>query len=186
MNVMKKYWDTVYLWYLVLTPLACLSAAIYYTIGKCCGIYEHTSWSCVLVFDGSQVIYLLVADILIFMKKREKLAADIFFQVLRWYITVILMLQFSLIMLWFPKNFTWGCTFLFLLVIMFFFDMKIILLNWCGYLMIAVIAHLLYPKEHLSDGSGISVESLVFRLIIFLLYSILLLALTYYADKFIR
>jgi len=83
MNVMKKYWDTVYLCQLLLAPLSCLCAGIYYTLCRLYGQYIQAPWPYVILFDCSQILYLVIAILLLLQRNhidrlpgREQCAAE--------------------------------------------------------------------------------------------------------------
>lgn len=184
MNVMKKYWDTVYLCQLLLAPLSCLCAGIYYTLCRLYGQYIQAPWPYVILFDCSQILYLVIAILLLL--QRNHIAVGLYIRSIKCYVTVCLLLQYAFIMLLFPASHTWGYSFLFLVFIMFSFDFRLMVLNQISYFLVAVAAHILFPAQHLYNNAGDPREALCFRLIVYLLYSFLSAAITYFVEKFLR
>ena len=189
MNVTKKYWDTVYLCQLLLAPFSCLCAGIYYTLCRIHGQYAAIPWTLVLMFDCSQLLYLVIALVLLFQRKH--IAANLYIQAIKCYVFICLLIQYSFIMLLFPASHTWGCTFLFLVFVMFTFDFSFMLLNLICYFLVAFSAHMLFPNQHLqylydNNRSENLVESLCFRLTVYIVYSLLSAAITYFVEKFLR
>ena len=58
MSIIKKYWESVYVYVLLLIPCSCIAAGIFWTSCKAMGLYSHLSWIKILAFDASQLIYL--------------------------------------------------------------------------------------------------------------------------------
>lgn len=58
MNIIKKYWNDVYRYILLLIPGTCICAGITYTFGKFAGWFPDAPWLFVLLFAFSQLIYL--------------------------------------------------------------------------------------------------------------------------------
>ncbi|MBR1741219.1 MAG: hypothetical protein IJ733_04990 [Lachnospiraceae bacterium] len=96
----------------------------------------------------------------------------------------ILLMQYAFITFLFPDNYTWGCTFLFLIFILFVFDFKYMVFNLSCYFVLAVIGHIVY-RERYFTGEG-AFESALFRIVIFLLYGIMSVVISYFVEKFIK
>lgn len=184
MNVMKKYWDTVYLCLLFLTPFACFCAGAWYTFCKCRGSCTGTSWSVILCFDTSHILYILGAVLLWLHQKKKEADPERFFQMIKVYVALILLIQYAFIMFLFPDNYTWGCTFLFLIFILFAFDFKYMLFNLSCYFLMAAVGHIVYHEKYFSGEQAF--ESAFFRIVIFLLYGIMSLVISYFVEKFLR
>ena len=60
MNLIKNYLNNVYLYILLIIPILCMSAGVTYTLGKIAGWHPDSPWCFVLLFDFSQIIYLLI------------------------------------------------------------------------------------------------------------------------------
>lgn len=70
MNVVKKYWENVYPYLILYTPIACICAGIYYTISWVHGVYPDLSPGWVILFDSTHYIYLLISLSFIYRKKK--------------------------------------------------------------------------------------------------------------------
>ena len=60
MNIIKKYWDSVYIYILLLIPGLCICAGTYWTICKLFGMYSNLSWTQIIPFDLSHLLYLSI------------------------------------------------------------------------------------------------------------------------------
>ncbi|MBO5524348.1 MAG: hypothetical protein J5986_11845, partial [Roseburia sp.] len=70
MNVIKKYWDSVYVYVLLLVPGFCMCAGLFWTVCKWLGLYPDLQWVEIIAFDLRQVIYLTIA--LYFIRRNKK------------------------------------------------------------------------------------------------------------------
>lgn len=186
MNKMEKFWDAVYVWQLFLAPLGCLSAGIYYSYCKYKGFYEQVPWRYIIAFFSSQLLYVAIAGMLLRIRKKNVMAPGTYVRVVKTFVSTILLLQYCSVMLVFPAFHTWGCTFFFLIYILFLFDFKVMIYNVCGYMLVAVIAHVVCRDQHLLAENGTRFETLLFRVVIFVLYCIFSIAISYLMEKFIK
>ena len=185
MNVIKKYWNQVYQYILLLTPLACMCAGIIYTIRKLAGWHPDTSWIFVILFDTSQIIYLFIS--LYFINHKKKYHSytneDIF--KIKTFLTIALFIQYNFIVHCFPSADTWSCTFIFMGFIAFLFDFRLTLIHISGYTIFLVIGHILYLEKLMPDFSGTKEEILPLRIIIYFLASLSIVLITYFVEKFL-
>ena len=185
MNVIKKYWNQVYQYILLLTPLACMCAGIIYTIRKFAGWHPDTSWFFVVLFDASQIIYLFISLYFINYKKKVLYYSpkDIF--KIKTFLTIALFIQYNFIVHCFPSADTWSCTFIFMGFIAFLFDFKLTLIHICGYTIFLVIGHSLYLEKLMPDFLGTKEEIIPLRIIIYFLASLSIVLITYFVEKFL-
>ena len=185
MNVIKKYWNQVYQYILLLTPCACMCAGIIYTIRKLSGWHPDTSWFFVILFDTSQIIYLFISLYFINYKKKHLSYSrkDIF--KIKTFLTIALFIQYNFIVHCFPSTDTWSCTFIFMGFIAFLFDFKLTLIHISGYTIFLVIGHILYLEKLIPDFSGTKEEILPLRIIIYFLASLSIVLITYFVEKFL-
>lgn len=185
MNVIKKYWNQVYQYILLLTPLACMCAGFIYTIRKFAGWHPDTHWLFVILFDISQIIYLLISLYFINYKKKvlRYSKKDIF--KIKTFLTIALFIQYNFIVHCFPSADTWSCTFIFMGFIAFLFDMKLTLIHISGYTIFLVIGHILYWEKLMPDYLSTKEEILSIRITVYFLTSLSILLITYFVEKFL-
>lgn len=185
MNIIKKYWESVYIYILLLIPCLCGCAGIYWSICKMFGLYTELSWNVIGVFDLSQVIYLAIA--LYYICKNRKDADYILNHLshVKCFILVSLFIQYNFIMLLFPSEHVWGCTFLFWVVIIFFFDVKMMIIHILLCLVSLLIHHMLRPEEFLPVNSADIGESISFRVLILCLVTLSVLLIVYFVERFL-
>lgn len=186
MKIMKMYWDTVYFWLLIFAPCACICAGIHFTYFRFQGIYSHTSWFCVILFDSSQLLYLLISIYFLLKRRKENTVSSSFLLKVKWYITISLLIQYNFLMHAFITDYIWACTFLFLVLIVFLFDAKMLFFNIAAYTFSLTLAHLLHKEKHLPAHQEHYIDDICFRIVVLVLYSIFLVAVTYFVEKFMH
>lgn len=185
MNIIKKYWDSVYVYVLLLVPGLCMCAGLFWTVCKLMGLYSHLHWAQIVVFDCSQLIYLAIA--LYFIVRNKKDASYIHGHLVwvKSFIVLTLLIQYNFILYLFPSIHVWECTFLFFAVIVFLFDSKLMLLNILLYFFSLLTAHLLRPEDFLPLENSSLKEIVAFRIVIFLLTALCIYITVYFVEHFL-
>lgn len=186
MNVMRKYWDTVCLFHLIISPFACICAGIYYTFYWSRGFYSHTPLPWLVAFDCSHILYLGIALFLVYEHKKKHIVYEQYIQIVKVFLTVSLLIQYSFIVFLFSRSYTWGCTFLFLALLMLSFDFRMMLFNVILYFILSGLSHIFYLENNFSVENKNYYDNLWFRITIYVLYGILSCAITYFGEKFIK
>lgn len=185
MNVIKKYWDSVHIYILLLIPSFCIIAGIFWTVCKTLGLYPDLSWGKIGIFDFSQVIYLGIALYLILKNRRDSsyIVRHLFY--IKCFILFLLFVQYNFILALFPSVYVWECTFLFLAVVVFFFDSRMMAVNIFSYLISLLAAHLFKPELFLPLDAPNLEEIIAFRVVILLLTIICILMIVYFVESFL-
>ena len=185
MNIIRKYWDSVYIYVLLLMPGFCACAGIWWTVCKLLGWYEHLDWTQLLTFDFTQIIYFTVAILFITRNRKDHSYIPEHLPEVKGFIVIALFIQYNFIMYLFPSVHVWECTFLFFAIIVFLFDSRLTLLNIITYFFALLIAHLLRPGVFLpADGSNVT-EIIAWRIMIYWLTSICILIIVYFVERFL-
>lgn len=185
MNVIKKYWNSVYLYVLLLVPGFCMCAGLFWTVCKALGLYQELSWFNILCFDLSQLLYLTIALLLIRKNKRDNSYIPKHLRFIKGFIVTALFIQYNFILYLFPSTHVWGCTFLFFAIIVFLFDSKLMILNILSYGVSLFAAHALHPEKFLPLEEPNIAEIAAFRAIIFLLTALCIIIIVYFVEKFL-
>lgn len=185
MDVIKKYWNNVYQYILLLTPCACMCAGLIYTFGKFAGWHPDTSWFWVILFDSSQFVYLFISLYFIYHKKKVSYYSEKDIFCIKTFITISLFIQYNFIIHCFPTQDTWSCTFIFMGFVAFLFDMKLMLVHILGYTLFLIIGHILYWEHLVPKASGTELEIMSFRIVVYLLTSLSVVFITFFVQKFL-
>lgn len=185
MNIIRKYWDSVYIYVLLLMPGFCACAGIWWTVCKLLGWYEHLDWTQLLTFDFTQIIYFTVAILFITRNRKDHSYIPEHLPEVKGFIVIALFIQYNFIMYLFTSVHVWECTFLFFAIIVFLFDSRLTLLNIITYFFALLIAHMLRPGVFLpADGSNVT-EIIAWRIMIYWLTSICILIIVYFVERFL-
>ncbi len=185
MNVIKKYWDSVYIYVMLLVPGFCMCAGIYFSILKYLGLLVELTWTQILMFDCSQLLYLGIALFFIYRNKKDSTYISNNLIVVKGFIVTILFIQFNVILYLFASPHLWECTFLFFACITFLFDSKLMAGNIICYFLALAVAYVLRPEDFLPVGQGVVWEIMAYRIMIYWLTSICIMVIVYFVEHFL-
>lgn len=185
MNVIKKYWNDAYHYVLLLIPGNCICAGIIYTIGKINGWYPKVPWGVVLLFDFSQLLYLFISFCFMYHKKKVEYYSEKDIALIKLFVTISLFIQYNLIMHLFPTTNTWSCSFVFMGIVAFLFDAKLMLFHIISYTIFIFVAHIFHYKEFIPQDPAICMKLMSFEILIYFLVSIAFFIITYLVERFL-
>ncbi len=185
MNVLKKYWDSVHIYILLLIPCTCNCAGIFWTVFKLLGYYPHLSWIKIGIFDFSQIIHLGFSIYFIFRSKKDPSYISNHIAYIKCFISAALFIQYIFILTLFPSDYVWECTFLFFATSVFFFDSKMMVIHVICYIVFLLAAQILNPDAFLPLNEPNYIEIIAFRILILSLITLLILLIVYFAEHFI-
>ncbi len=185
MNMIKKYWDSVYIYVLLLVPGLCMCAGTYWTACKLLGLYPNLQWAQILLFDLTQLLYLVIGLYFIYRNKKD---TSYILQHLFWikgFIVLSLYIQYHFILYLFASDHVWICTFIFYSCIAFLFDSKLMVLNSILYTAALLIAHLSKPELFLPLNDTSLYEVIAYRILIHTLTTLCFLLIVYFVERFL-
>lgn len=185
MNMIKKYWDSVYIYVLLLVPGLCMCAGTHWTVCKLLGFYPHLAWIKLIIFDVTQLIYLSVGLFFIYKNKPNKSYIPEHLLYVKGFIVVSLLIQYNFILYLFPSVHVWICTFIFYSCIAFLFDSKLMNLNVIFYTISLLTAHLLLPEAFLPLGEPDLIEVIAYRILVFTLTTLCFIVIVYFVEHFL-
>ena len=122
MNIIRNYWKSVYHYILLIVPSYCLCAGTFITIFKLLGKYPEISWFQIGLFDFTQLVDFGITFYFIYQNKKDSSYFLTHIFSVKAFITISLTIQYNFLLYLLPTEYTWGCTFLFFLIPVFFFD----------------------------------------------------------------
>ena len=185
MNIIRKYWDSVYSYILILMPGFCACAGTYWTICKLLGWYTHLGWVQILTFDFTQIIYFIIAIYFIYKNRKDHSYIPMHLPFVKGFVVIALFIQYNFILYLFPSPHVWECTFLFLTFYVFFMDSKLMLFDLFAFFLFLFIAHIIRPEEFLPQDDSNITEIITYRVIIYWLTAICILIITYFMERFL-
>lgn len=185
MNVIRKYWNSIYHYVLLIVPGLCMCAGLFWTIFKLLGNYPHLSWFQLGLFDLSQILYLGITFYFIYQNKRDQNYFMNHLFSVKAFITISLTIQYNFILYLFPSDYVWGCTFLFFAIPVFFFDTIMTIIHVFSYLLSLGIATFLYPESFFPLEKEHVGEAIAFRIVILVLTSFCVIMIVYFIESFL-
>ena len=185
MNVLKKYWNSVYVYVLLLIPCTCMCAGTYWTICKMLGFFSDVSWYAILVFDGSQLIYLAIGIYFICQIRKDSDYISNHLRRVKGFAVITLFIQYNFIMYLFPSYFVWECTFIFFALLAFLFDSKLMVWNMIIYIVALFIAHLANIEKFFPLEDKNLTELIAWRFLMIGVTSVCIFFIVYFAEHFL-
>lgn len=185
MEVIKKYWESVYRYILVLIPGLCMCAGCYWTMCKFFGAYPSLPWISLILFDLSHLLYMSIGIYFIYRNKKDSTYISEHLPSVKAFIVIALFIQYNAILYLFPSYYVWECTFLFLSVLAFLFDSRLLAFNIGAYAVFLLIAHITYPEYFLPVNEKTLTETIAYRIIIYTLTSVSIMLVDIFAEHFL-
>lgn len=181
----KKYWNSFYNCILLLIPGFCIPAGIFWTVCKLLGSNPEVSWLEIGLFDFSQLIYLAIALYLIYQNHLDSSYYANHLKYLKFYASVVLLIQYNFTLHLFASTYVWECSFLFFLLTVLFFDSKMMAWNMLSYGISLALATLRNPDDFLPLHQADFGEIVAFRIVLFLLIFLCITMIVYFAERFL-
>ncbi len=186
MDTIKKYWSYTYIIILPLIPTLCMCAGTFWTTCKALGYYPEISWLSIVLFDCSQIIYMSISLFIIYKNKKDSFYISENLLLIKCYIMILVIIQYSFILFLFPSPYTWECTVLFLLITAFCFDTKLQIFNSLFCFSSLVLSYSLRTDKFFPDRAAESFQVLAYQIIVFLLTIITLIIIVYLTELFLK
>ncbi|QFJ56349.1 GGDEF domain-containing protein [Pseudobutyrivibrio xylanivorans] len=186
MSALDAYLNKAYRIIILMTPSAAMFSAIVYTVFKIIGWYPDISTPLLIAYDVLNIIYTSIAIYLFktslaengILKKNRLKIGKIF-------ISVVLLIQWNHISYLIPHREWWAYAFFFMVLSVFFFDMKLTLLLSLE-IIISTSISWYFNGENLMVASGQYYKpDLFMRIICILFTTATILALTHFGSKFL-
>lgn len=185
MTIVKKYWDSVYAYILLVVPLCCICAGIYFTTCRLLGYYSDLSWTYLILFDITQLIYLGISIYYIIHARKDSFYIFSHMIHFKGFMSSVMIIQYFFILAFFPSDYLWECTFIFMAASIIFFDFKLMCIHGGYYTVFLFIASLLKPEVFFPLDEPNYKERIAFRLTSYFLTLFLSLLVVYLAERFL-
>lgn len=184
-TAIDEYMAKVYKWVIIIITGACTSAGVTYTFFKLMGFYETVHWVPLLLFCASCFLYVGIG---LFIIKKSIVNGVLLPEMAvkgKIFLVVILIIQFNYIMWLIPSREFWAFSFFFLILVAFFFDLKMIIAAIAGYAVTLAIVFVFRADVVLPEKDELFVPNLIVRgvCVTFSFASIYLIG--WFASKFL-
>lgn len=126
LTAMDEYINKVYVLVLLLIPGACQCAGIMYTFMKLMGWIPPVSWTALLIFDVTCLIYLGIGIYFIKTGFEDGIVKASSLKAGKIFVAVIMLIQWNFIQYMVPAGDFWGFAFFFVVLTTFFLDYKLV------------------------------------------------------------
>jgi len=185
-NALDAYLNRVYRIIILAPPIAAMMASATFTIFKLVGWYAVVNTTALIIFDLSDITYLIIA--IYFYRtgfdeegilRRDKLKAGKIF------ISLVIVIQWNFISYMVPAREFWAYAFFFILLAVFFFDMKMITCVASGVIISTIISWIINSENLLMSPSEYYMPDFILRIICIVLTTSTVVALTYFGGRFL-
>ena len=186
MSALDAYLNRVYKIIILMAPLTALGSAVTFTAFKIIGWYSEVDTTALVIFDISNLLYILTAIYLFRtcigsdgLLRRDKLKTGKIF------ISAVILIQWNFISYLVPLTEWWAYAFLFMVLAVFFFDVKMMLFNSVGIIISLVISWFVKGDIFLLLAGEYSIPDFFLRTVCVFLTTMTIFALTYFGGKFL-
>lgn len=184
-TALEEYINKVYILVLLLVPGACQCAGLAYTFEKIMGWLPSVSWTALVIFDVTCLIYLIIGIVLIKTGFKDGLVRQEKLKIGKVFLVVIMLIQFNFILYMIPATDFWGFAFFFVILTSFFIDFKMVIAASIGIGGSLVAALFLYGQIHLPAEGEYFMVNLLDRIICVALSLPTVVLLTYLIGRFL-
>lgn len=185
LSALDEYINKVYILVLLFVPGACECAGLAYTFSKFMGWLPSVSWTALIIFDITCLLYLAIG--IFFIKtgiesghvKQNKLKAG------KVFLVVIMYIQFNFIVYMIPATDFWGFAFFFVILTSFFLDYKMVSMASIGIGGSIIVSWFTYGDIHLPAKNVHFPVNMLDRVVCVALSLGTIVLLTYLINKFL-
>lgn len=185
LSALDEYINKVYILVLLLVPGACECAGLAYTFSKIVGWLPTVSWTALIIFDVTCLLYLAIGIYFIktgftdgYVAQNKLFAGKVF-------LVVIMLIQFNFIVYMIPATDFWGFAFFFVILTSFFLDYKMVSAAAIEIAASIVVSWFLYGEVHLAARNETFMVNMLDRIVCVALSLLTIVLLTYLINKFL-
>lgn len=185
LSALDEYINKVYILVLLLVPGACECAGLAYTFSKVMGWLPTVSWSALIFFDISCLIYLVIAIYFIRTGIKDGYVIPAKLKAGKIYIVILMFIQFNFIVYMIPATDFWGCAFYFVILTAFLLDYKMVAVTAVEIAVSIAASWILNGQVHLPAKDVNFPVNMLDRVVCIVLSLITIVLLTYLINKFL-
>lgn len=190
-SVVEEFLGKIYAAVMLTIMAAVICAGVTFMLLKGLGFYTTVSWPVLFVFIGTCLLYFLTGIWLV--KKAyivdgetgKKMLDKGWFQRGKCIVTIILIIQFNFITYMVPSREFWAYLFFFMILMVFFLDVKIISILGAGLTLSVIIASVIKGEAMLPVSDELFVPELVLRSICVVLSVAVIILITFMISHYL-
>lgn len=185
LSAIDEYINRVYTMVLLLVPGACECAGLLYTFSKIMGWIPSVSWTALIIFDITCLLYLGIGIFFIKTGKKDGLVKPASLTAGKLFLAIIMLIQFNFIVYMIPATDFWGFAFFFVILTAFFLDWKIVALTAVEIGGSVVVSWFLKGDIHLPAKNDYFIINMLDRVVCLMLSLVAIVLLTMFIGKFL-
>ncbi len=128
-SALDEYINKVYILILLLVPGACQCAGLLYTTEKIIGLFPTVSWTALIIFDITCLIYLAIGIYFVRTGFKDGLVSSAKLKAAKIFLVIIMFTQYNFILYMIPSTEFWGYALLFVIATAFFLDVRMVVIT---------------------------------------------------------
>ncbi len=185
LTALDEYINKVYVLVLLLIPGACQCAGIMYTFMKIMGWLPPVSWTALLIFDMTCLIYLGIGIYFVRTGFEDGVVKASSLKGGKIFVAVIMLIQWNFIQYMVPATDFWGFAFFFVVLTTFFLDYKLVAVTSAEIVVSLVIAWFVRAQTLLSARGEMFIANIADRGVCLSLSLPTTVLLTYLINRFL-
>ncbi|MCD7826627.1 MAG: methyl-accepting chemotaxis protein [Clostridiaceae bacterium] len=184
-TALEDYINKVYVTVLLLVPGACECAGLLFTTEKILGLFPTVSWTALLIFDLTCLIYLGIGVYFVKTGFIDGLVNPKKLKHGKIFLVVIMFIQYNFIQFMIPSTEFWGFVFLFILAVTFFLDIKMVAFTSAELCISVIAAWIIRGDCLLPVNDELFYPNMVNRIVCLSLTTLFILVLTFFVSYFL-
>ncbi len=185
LSALDEYINKVYVLILLMIPGACLCAGILYTFNKIMGWMPPVSWTALIIFDSTCLLYLGIGILLIKTGFEGGLVKASSLKAGKLFLLIILLIQWNFIQFMIPAKDFWGFAFFFVVLTAFFLDYKLVAATSIEIAVSIVAVWVMKSGVMLPDQGEMFLTNMIDRVVCLVLSLPAIVLLTYLINRFL-
>lgn len=185
MTALDVYINKVYTIVLLAVPGACQAAGILYTFEKIIGLFPTVSWSMLIIFDITCLLYLAIGIFFVKTGYEGKIVIPQKLRQCKIFLVIIMFTQFNFILYMIPSSEFWAFAFLFTVATALFLDSRMVVVTSAEIAFSLVVSWIIRADILLPGRNALFVPNMVNRCVCVVLSLFFICLLTWLAQCFL-
>lgn len=185
LSALDEYINKVYVLVLLLIPGACQCAGLAYTFEKVMGWLPTVSWTALILFDITCLIYLVIGIYFVRAGFKDGFVLSGKLKAGKIFLVIVMLIQFNFILYMIPATDFWGLAFYFVVLTAFFLDYKMVAITSIEIGGSIIVSWFLWGEIHLSNRNEYFMTNMLDRVICVALSLPTIVLLTYLIQRFL-
>lgn len=183
MTALEEYISKVYVIVLLLVPGACECAGILYSVEKALGFFPMVSWTALIVFDLTCLVYLAIG--IWFVRTGRDGVTPARLKAAKVFLVLIMLIQYNFILYMIPSTEFWAYALLFVIATAFFLDVRMVAVTVAEISASLFLSWFLSGSTLLPIGDVLFVPNVISRIVCIVLTLAFIVLFTYLVRLFL-